>query len=87
MCYIFQLIIKTTQDNLNNCLKRCNLLEHELETAHLNKSLIKMELDTSISMNDNYRRNINKSEFDVNILIHDREYLTNKMFKIQVYIN
>lgn len=81
------MIIKTAQENLNTSLKRCNLLEHELETERFNKSLIEMELDTLNSMNDNYKKSINNSEFDVNTLIRDREYLTNKIFKTQVCLD
>lgn len=80
-------MIKTTQENLNNCLKQNVLLEHILETERLEKSLIKMELDTLTSViNKCNNRNNNSSEIDVSTLINDRNYLTKKLFTIQASI-
>lgn len=61
------------------------MLEHQLETECLNKSMIKMELDV-LTKTMNKCKNIksNSSDFDINVSIHDREYLTNKIYKIQV---
>lgn len=62
-------------------------MKHELEIERLNKSMIKMELDTlTIVMNTSNNKNNNSSEFDVNVLIQDREYLMNKIYETQVYI-
>lgn len=76
------MIIKTTQEKLNNSLKRTIFLEHELETERLNKSMIKMELNTLTTM---MNKKNNNSTFNVNILINEREYFTNKLYKIQVH--
>lgn len=75
------MIIKTTQEHLNNSLKHNILLEHELEIERLNKSMIKMELDTLTTMMNKINNN---SKYDMNVLIYEREYLTNKIYKIQV---
>lgn len=47
-----------------------------------------MELDTLTTlMNTSYNTNNNSSSSDMNMLINDHVYLTNKLNEIQVYIN
>ncbi|VVC41180.1 Hypothetical protein CINCED_3A012253 [Cinara cedri] len=79
----FQFIIKTTQENLNNCLKQNLLLKHEVETERLKKSMIKMELETLTTMlrKCNYKNN---SELNVKVLMHEREHLTNKIYQLKI---
>jgi len=78
--------MKTNEDNLNNCLKRNVLLEHELKTERLNKSMIKMKLDTLNITLSKLNTNNNDSSFgpDVNVLTNNSEYLSNKIFNIKV---
>lgn len=79
-------MVKTTQENLNNSLKRSILLEHELETERLNKSMMKLKLDSFITtMNkcDN-KNNNDDSKCDVNVILQNHVHLTNKMNEIQV---
>lgn len=78
--------MKTSEDNLNNCLKRNILLEHELKTERLKKSMMKIKLDTLILTLDkfNNRNNDSSSGSDVNVLTNDSEYLSNKIFSVQV---
>lgn len=83
----FQSIIKIAQENYNSCLKRNILLEHELETERLNKSMIKMELETLTTMLHEHTNTNNSSELDVKVLMHDREQLTNKIYKLKVCIH
>lgn len=79
--------IKTTQESLNKSLKHNILLEHELETERLNKSMIQMELDSlKATMNKFNNRNSNNSGLDMNVLLNERECLTNKIYKIQVFL-
>lgn len=76
-------MITNTQDNLNNSLKRNILLEHELESERLNTSMMKIELETlnqKMNMPDK-----NTVESDAHILVNDREFLTEKINKLQVY--
>jgi len=81
------LTIKTTQESLNKSLKHNILLEHELETERLNKSMIQMELDSlKATMNKFNNRNSNNSGLDMNVLLNERECLTNKIYKIQVFL-
>lgn len=75
--------IKTTQENLNNSLKHNLFLEHELETERQNKLMIKMKLDTLITLTN---KSNDKSELNVNVLLNDQKYLTNKIYKIQASI-
>ncbi|VVC41179.1 Hypothetical protein CINCED_3A012253 [Cinara cedri] len=78
-----EFIIKTTQENLNNCLKQNLLLKHEVETERLKKSMIKMELETLTTMlrKCNYKNN---SELNVKVLMHEREHLTNKIYQLKI---
>lgn len=62
-------------------------MKHQLETECLNKSMIKMELDILITIMNKSKNISNSSEFDINDSIHDREYLSNKIYKIQVIDN
>lgn len=78
--------MKTNKDRLNNCLKHSVLLEHELNTERLNKSMIKMQLNALIVTLDKFNNlnNDSSSRLDVNVLTNNKEYLSNKVFAIRV---
>lgn len=62
------------------------MLEHQLEKERLDKSIMKIELDTLTSLMNTYNRNNTNPEFNINMLLNEREYLTKKIYKIQVYV-
>lgn len=79
--------MNTTQENLNISLKHNVFLEHELETERLNRSMIQMEVDSLKStMNESNNRNSNNSVPKMNVLLEERNHLTDTIYKIQVLI-
>lgn len=74
--------IKTTQENLNNSLKHNALLEREIETECQNKLMMKIKLDTLTTLTN---KSNNRPELHANVLLNDQKYLTNKIYKIQVF--
>jgi len=60
-------------------------LEHELEQERLDTSKLKIELATlTANMNKSNDEHNNSSVVDVNVMVNDCEYLSNKIYEIQV---
>lgn len=49
--------------------------------------MIQMELETLTAMLHKHTNTNNSSELDVKVLMHDREHLTNKIYKLKVCIH
>lgn len=77
-------MIKSTQNNANNSLKRNIMLEHELETEKLNNSMINVQMETlNQKMNTT---DASKANPQTIVLINDRNFLKNKLHKVHVCI-
>lgn len=71
------------QDDVKKSIKRNIFLKQELESEKLKKSMMTIELETLIAITNT--SNNNKVESDVSTLTEELRFLTNKIYKTQVY--